>query len=145
MDGRRRFRLLGLGLVLVLAVTGLTTVRLPASRAEVAPTPVTLPVATDVRLRAGRDVELVEANCTLCHTLKPIVTHDGFTAEQWAAEVRKMREEYGAPVDEATAARITTYLQTFYANPPPSVPDFLLGIAATPIATPRVVASPPPS
>ena len=97
---------------------------------------VTLPVATDVRLRPGPDADLVMANCTLCHTLKPIVTHDGFTPEQWADEVQKMRNEYGAPVDEPTAARITAYLQRYYANPPPSVADFLLGSAATPVATP---------
>jgi hypothetical protein len=138
MDRARPLRLLAFGLVLLLTVAGLATVRSSVSQAQEALTPVTLPVDTAVRLRPGKDMELVEANCTLCHTLKPIVTHNGFTADQWVSEVRKMREEYGAPVDAATAARITTYLQTYYATPPPSVADFLLGITATPVpATPR--------
>ncbi len=77
-----------------------------AQTAQPTPTPVTLPFAADVSLKPGTDSDLVLANCTLCHTLKPIVTHDGFTKEQWAQEVRKMRETYGSPVDEATAARI---------------------------------------
>ena len=95
MDRRHRLRLLGLGLVLVLAVTGLANGSRPTSRAEAEPPPtmVTLPVATDVRLRPGPDANLVMANCTLCHTLKPIITHDGFTPAQWADEVQKMRDD----------------------------------------------------
>jgi plastocyanin len=146
MDRAHRRRFLWLGLVLVFAATGWANAQLPLGWAAPAPTPtpLMLPVASGVQLRPGRDADLVAANCTLCHTFKPIVTHDGFTPEQWAAEVQKMRELYGAPVDEATAARITTYLQTYYASPPPSAADFLLGVATRAAATPPA-ASPAPS
>ncbi|HEX6247852.1 MAG TPA: cytochrome c [Nocardioidaceae bacterium] len=60
---------------------------------------------------------LVQAYCTACHSLAPIVRHSGFTAEQWAAEVQKMREVYGAPIDDPTAQQITAYLQQHYTTP----------------------------
>jgi plastocyanin len=48
-----------------------------------------------------------------------------------------MRREYGAPVDEATAARIVAYLRTYYTAPPPSDAEFLLApVLASPAALP---------
>lgn len=117
-----------------------------AQPADPAPTAVALPFATGVRLKAGQDADVVGANCTLCHTLKPIVTHDGFSKDQWAKEVDKMRQSYGAPVSDADAAKITRYLQTYYSAPPPSAADVLVGAAVSPaprVATPP--ASPPPA
>lgn len=63
---------------------------------------------------AGRD--LTQSYCTMCHSLAPIVRHNGFTAEVWAKEVTKMRQQYGAPIDDATAKTITTYLQQNYVS-----------------------------
>ena len=65
----------------------------------------------------GEGKGLVQAYCTACHSLAPIVHHSGFTADQWASEVTKMREVYAAPIDEATAAQITKYLQSNYTKP----------------------------
>ncbi len=68
-------------------------------------------------LADGAGQGLVQAYCTACHSLAPIVRHSGFTAEQWASEVTKMREVYGAPIDEPTAKQITAYLQQHYTVP----------------------------
>ncbi|HEU4513646.1 MAG TPA: hypothetical protein VFR87_11130 [Nocardioidaceae bacterium] len=68
-------------------------------------------------LAAGEGQGLVQAYCTACHSLAPIVRHSGFTADQWASEVQKMREVYGAPIDEPTAEQITAYLQAHYTVP----------------------------
>jgi hypothetical protein len=73
----------------------------------------------DHTLVDGEGRGLVQAYCTACHSLAPIVHHTGFTAEVWADEVTKMREKYGAPIDDATATTITTYLQQHYAVPTP--------------------------
>lgn len=80
-----------------------------------APEDATLPQAEWV-LAEGEDRGLVQSYCTACHSLAPIVTHSGFTEEDWESEVTKMREQYGAPIDDATAERIITYLQTHYAT-----------------------------
>lgn len=73
----------------------------------------------DFTLADGDGKGLVQAYCTACHSLAPIVTHGGFTAKQWAKEVGKMRTQHGAPIDDATAAQITAYLQKHYTAPPP--------------------------
>lgn len=68
-------------------------------------------------LAEGSGAGLVKAYCTACHSLAPIVRHSGFTAEQWASEVTKMRESYGAPIDDPTAEQIIAYLQANYTEP----------------------------
>lgn len=68
-------------------------------------------------LATGEGEGLVQAYCTACHSLAPIVHHSGFTADKWASEVTKMREVYGAPIDDATAEQITAYLQENYTEP----------------------------
>lgn len=98
----------------VYAVVGLRTQSIGASDVTVAEGS-TLPQA-DLVLAQGKDQGLVQAYCTACHSLAPIVTHSGFTQEDWESEVTKMREKYGAPIDDATAERIITYLQTHYAT-----------------------------
>jgi len=77
-----------------------------------------LPVA-QLSLKPGDGAALVAVNCTICHSLAPIIRHDGFTKEVWASEVGKMRKTYGCPIDDATAARIIAYLQANYSTTPP--------------------------
>ncbi|ANH39259.1 hypothetical protein I601_2843 [Nocardioides dokdonensis FR1436] len=75
------------------------------------------PQAEELSLVVAEHSGLVEAYCTACHSLAPIVRHSGFTAEVWASEVEKMRESYGAPIDDTTAEQITSYLQKYYTVP----------------------------
>jgi uncharacterized protein (DUF697 family) len=42
------------------------------------------------------------------------------TPDAWKAEVAKMREAYGAPIDDDTAAAIVKYLSATYGVPPKS-------------------------
>lgn len=79
--------------------------------------PAQYPVAQDLTLVRDEDSGLVQAYCTACHSLAPILRHAGFTPEVWASEVQKMRESYGAPIDDATAKAITAYLQKYYSVP----------------------------
>jgi hypothetical protein len=78
-----------------------------------------LPVA-NFNLREGAGQGLVQAYCTTCHSLAPIVRHDGFEPQTWADEVQKMRQQYGCPLDDTTASTITKYLQDQYAASPAS-------------------------
>ncbi len=75
------------------------------------------PQAEELTLVNAAGSGLVQAYCTACHSLAPIVRHSGFTADQWASEVQKMREVYGAPIDDPTATQITAYLQKHYTVP----------------------------
>lgn len=87
-----------------------------------------LPVA-QLSLKPGDGANLVAVNCTVCHSLAPIVRHEGFTKEVWASEVGKMRQTYGCPIDDATAARIIAYLQGNYSTPPPSATNESMAVA----------------
>lgn len=78
-----------------------------------------LPGARGLSLKPGRDRWLVQRSCTTCHSLAPIVRHEGFSKAVWRQEVRKMIDRYGAPIDDAYARRITSYLQRHYSAPPP--------------------------
>ncbi len=70
-------------------------------------------------LKAGAGVEVVSANCNVCHTSDYIVMNSVFlSADAWKAEVTKMRRAFGAPVDDATAAEIVAYLAANYAVKP---------------------------
>ena len=92
-------------------------------------------------LVSGEGQGLVQAYCTGCHTLAPIVTHTGLTQKRWAKTVEKMRKNYGAPIDDTTAAAITVYLQQNYASDLPA----LKGTALLPYPDPQRRPAPTPA
>ena len=76
------------------------------------------PAQEAVSLKPGPDVDTVTTSCSICHTLNYIRMNSSFlTPDAWKAEVSKMREGYGAPIDDATAAAIIKYLSANYAAP----------------------------
>jgi mono/diheme cytochrome c family protein len=69
-----------------------------------------------VPLKPGHGEDVVSANCNVCHTSDYIAMNSMFlTPDAWKAEVTKMRNAFGAPIDDATAAEITAYLAANYA------------------------------
>jgi sulfite dehydrogenase (cytochrome) subunit B len=53
----------------------------------------------------------VEGNCGACHSLDYIPMNSPFlNAAGWNAEVTKMIEAFGAPIDDAEAKAIVDYL-----------------------------------
>jgi mono/diheme cytochrome c family protein len=74
-----------------------------------------------VTLKPGSGLDAVTASCSVCHTLNYIRMNSPFlTPDAWKAEVTKMREGYGAPIDDDTAAAIIKYLSANYAAAPKS-------------------------
>jgi len=67
-------------------------------------------------LKPGAGADVASARCNACHTSDYIVMNSVFlTADQWQAEVAKMRTAFGAAIDDAAAAEITAYLAANYA------------------------------
>jgi len=67
-------------------------------------------------LKPGAGDDVANAYCNACHTSDYIIMNSTFlTADQWKAEVTKMRGAFGAPLDDETAAKITAYLASQYA------------------------------
>jgi hypothetical protein len=58
----------------------------------------------------GPHADVINANCTSCHSASMALTQPRLSAEQWTTIVNKMRETYKAPVVEADVPAIVAYL-----------------------------------
>jgi hypothetical protein len=65
-------------------------------------------------LAAGDGKQEAQSFCATCHSTRYIVMQPPLPAATWEAEVTKMTKTYGAPIPEATAKKITAYLQAHY-------------------------------
>ena len=68
-----------------------------------------------VKLKDAAGRGLVERNCVACHSLDYIPMNSPFlNPAQWDAEVAKMINAMGAPIDEVDAKVIADYLKKNY-------------------------------
>jgi mono/diheme cytochrome c family protein len=105
----RRFLLAAL--LATAAVAGASPVSVTA-----APVNYKLPQET-AAFKPGPNRELVQNNCTACHSADYINTQPRgpkFKKDFWQAEVTKMIKVYGAPIDDADVGKIVEYLAATY-------------------------------
>lgn len=70
-----------------------------------------------IRLKAAPGRDKVEANCTGCHSLDYIQMNSPFLSPAgWDAELAKMIDVFGAPIDANDARTIVDYLQANYGS-----------------------------
>jgi len=68
-----------------------------------------------VQLKPGPGLDKVEGNCGGCHSLDYVPMNSRFlNAAGWDAEVAKMINAFGAPIDQADAKTIADYLKKNY-------------------------------
>jgi mono/diheme cytochrome c family protein len=68
-----------------------------------------------VQLKPGPGLDKVESNCGGCHSLDYVPMNSRFlNAAGWDAEVAKMINAFGAPIDQADAKAIADYLKSNY-------------------------------
>jgi hypothetical protein len=92
-------------------------VRLLFGALLVCATPVLAQETVTLKPGPGQDAAMI--SCSVCHTLNYIRMNSVFlTPDAWKAEVTKMREAYGAPIDDDTANTIVKYLSDTYASQP---------------------------
>jgi cytochrome c5 len=82
----------------------------PDAKYDVGPYPSFAPELAD-----GEGKLEVQSFCATCHSTRYITMQPPLPAAAWEAEVTKMMKTYGAPIPEATAKKITAYLQAHYA------------------------------
>jgi hypothetical protein len=64
------------------------------------------------RLKQGAGLDKVESNCNACHSLDYVPMNSPvLNAAGWDAEVAKMINAFGAPIDETDAKIIADYLK----------------------------------
>jgi hypothetical protein len=78
-------------------------------------------------LKRGPGLDKVVAHCNACHSLDYIAINGPFLDRSgWDAEVAKMINAFGAPIDPTDAKVIAEYLETNYGSrpqaPAPSAP-----------------------
>ena len=84
--------------------------------AHATPVNYTLPDET-ADLKPGPNRDVVKANCAACHSADYVQTQprgEKFKKDFWQAEVTKMINVYGAPIDEADVPKIVEYLTATY-------------------------------
>lgn len=54
----------------------------------------------------GPDADLLNGNCAACHSAEMVLYQPRMDAAHWAETVKKMRETYKAPIDDADAAKL---------------------------------------
>jgi sulfite dehydrogenase (cytochrome) subunit B len=68
-----------------------------------------------VSLKKAPGLDKVEANCGACHSLDYVPMNSRFlTGPGWSAEVAKMINAFGAPIDPADVKPIVDYLAANY-------------------------------
>lgn len=68
-----------------------------------------------IELKRAPGVDQVEANCAACHSLDYVQMNSTFlNAAAWDAEVAKMINAFGAPINPADANTIANYLKANY-------------------------------
>ena len=66
------------------------------------------------KLAEGEGRAETESFCAVCHGTRYITMQPPLPAATWEGEVNKMIKTFGAPIPEATARKITSYLQAHY-------------------------------
>lgn len=94
--------------LMIVAIAASAVAVIPAARAE----------ERAMALKDAPGREVVEGNCAACHSLEYIRTNSPFmTAKVWDAEVNKMINAFGAPIEPADAKAIIDYLARNYGSP----------------------------
>lgn len=65
-------------------------------------------------LKDSPGVELMKANCLLCHSTEYISTQPPLKRGQWEAEVTKMRVKFAAPISTNSVPELVDYLVRNY-------------------------------
>ncbi len=99
MKTRSALILSALSIIVTTAIAGEVTITLPTETAT---------------LRPGKGLEVAQANCFTCHSVDYIQTQPPMPRKFWEAEVKKMREKYGAPAPEEAIPALVDYLTSTY-------------------------------
>ena len=69
--------------------------------------------------KPGPNLDVVQNNCTGCHSADYVATQPRgpkFKEDFWKAEVNKMINVYGAPIEQADVGKIVDYLVRNYSD-----------------------------
>lgn len=74
---------------------------------------IALPKETGV-YKTAPGVELVQANCLMCHSTEYISSQPPMPRKFWEAAVKKMKDKFGAPIPDTQLSALADYLTANY-------------------------------
>lgn len=77
-----------------------------AAAAPPALTSVEIAMPSDEPQFTGPDADLLNGNCAACHSAEMVLYQPRMDAAHWAETVKKMRDVYKAPIEDADAAKL---------------------------------------
>ena len=66
------------------------------------------------RFKPGPGAQIATGQCLLCHSSDYVSTQPPMDRAAWTASVHKMRDKYGAPIQEAQIEPLVDYLVKTY-------------------------------
>jgi hypothetical protein len=111
MTSPSRHLLLTLMLGLLSSLTSIFAADAPSTTVSIQ-----LPAETAV-YRQGPGQELAQSLCITCHSADYAEMQPPMPKKFWEANVKKMREKFGAPIPENLSAQLAAYLTTAYGIP----------------------------
>jgi cytochrome c5 len=78
---------------------------------------IALPGDEGMAFKPGAGVDAAQRYCLTCHSSAYVSTQPVLSAAQWTAEVKKMKNVYGAPIPDDQVDVIAAYLTTQYGKP----------------------------
>jgi cytochrome c5 len=73
-----------------------------------------MPSDRGMSFKPGLGVEIAQRYCLTCHSSAYVSIQPRLTTAQWTAEVKKMKNAYGAPIPDDQVSTLVTYLATEY-------------------------------
>jgi len=121
--GTLSFGLVGLAAVMLLAIGAPHSRVVPPAAAPATPPPPSVSAggftlastavdmaADDPQYPDGPHADVINANCTSCHSAGMALSQPALSKDQWQGIVTKMRETYKAPVADKDVPAIVAYL-----------------------------------
>ena len=96
-------------LIIVLSVAATSSVSAGATRIELKNTKVDLP-ESDRMFPDGQGSDAINNNCVACHSAEMVLNQPAMSREAWTSEVKKMINNYKAPIAPEDVGAIIEYL-----------------------------------
>ncbi len=100
-----------------LVALGATALAAPKTTPPHGKASIVLPGDAGMAFKPGPGVGAAQANCLSCHSSAYVSTQPVLSKAQWAAEVTKMKNVYGAPIADDAMPAIVDYLTAQYGKP----------------------------
>jgi cytochrome c5 len=74
---------------------------------------------------AGNGADIASAQCLMCHSAGMVLRQPPLTQDEWAGEINKMRNSFGAPLQADQVEVLAKYLRGIQGRQSPSGPSVL--------------------